>query len=92
MEGLQITWKRVLSVWWLLMWRGVVGGWVLGFAMGFVIGFIAGFAGGTEETAELWAGVAGLIVGLIWSFFVVWMALRKNYRGFRIALVPADAN
>ena len=33
------------------------------------------------------AGLAAVLV-LVWQFLVVRMALRKNYREFRIALVP----
>jgi hypothetical protein len=34
----------------------------------------------------------GPVVGIVWATFVVRMALRKKYAGFRIALIPTAEN
>lgn len=91
MQELEATWERVVSVWWLLAWRGVVGGVVLGAVIGFVIGVVAGLAGFSPEQIRPVASVAGAIIGFGWALVVVRMMLAKHYKDFRIALVPIAA-
>ena len=88
-EELEITWGRVRSVWWLLVWRNIVGAMLLGAVVGAVWGGIAAVAGMGPEVGPVGGGILGLLVGIIWSLFVIRMALRKRYKGFRLALVPA---
>jgi hypothetical protein len=86
MQELEATWGRVLSVWWLIAWRGFFGGVVLGFLGGFIAGFVCGAIGHAEWARS--AGVAAsLVLGLPWGVAVIRMALLKKYEGFRIALV-----
>ena len=73
------TLQRCLSVLWLVMWRGALGGFVLGGVAGFVSALLTGGPG--------LSGLAGGAAGLVWSFFVIRMALRKEYRDFRIVFV-----
>ncbi len=40
MGAQEVNWRRVLSVWWLIAWRALLGGAVLGFVAGFLVGFI----------------------------------------------------
>ncbi len=40
MGAQEVNWRRVLSVWWLMAWRALLGGAVLGFVAGFLVGFI----------------------------------------------------
>jgi len=71
--------QKLLSVWWLMAWRGTVGGAVFGFLAGVIVGFLGtGPNGGTT---------AGLVVGLAWNLAVIQMALDKKYRGFRLAMI-----
>jgi uncharacterized membrane protein YdjX (TVP38/TMEM64 family) len=86
MEELEVTFSRVLSVWWLLFWRAALGSVLLGGIAGFIIGI--GFGILHKPLEPIFPTVAGGIVGFIWFFLVVRMALRKKYRDFRIALVP----
>ncbi len=44
MHGLEPTWGRVMSVWWLLAWRSAVGFVLFVFAVGLVYGIIAALA------------------------------------------------
>ena len=44
-EGVQVkfvelTWGRVVKVWWSLIWRGLLFGFLGGFIIGFIIAFI----------------------------------------------------
>ena len=93
------TWGQVVSVWWLIIWRTIVGVVVLAFILGAVIGAVVGIIGLVMGTADVAIGMAGMVVGvpagllvwLIWGVVVVRMALRKRYRNFRITLLPAES-
>jgi len=98
MEPVEITWSRGMSVWWLIFWRSLVGGTILAAIAGIIVGFIVGFVmtsssqGGDLSSVQQAGAVAGqivgCIVGLLWGVYVVRMALRKQYKEFRLALVP----
>ncbi len=87
---LDVTWKRTRSVWWLLCWRGGVVGFGGGYAIATGVGFVVlSLAPGLPISV---AETYGSFVGFIWLFPVyLWVtrsALRKQYKTFRIALVP----
>jgi hypothetical protein len=85
MQELEPTWQHALSVWWLLVWRSLVGGLLFGGLIGF-IGFFGGMMHMPMDTIT--RVILGGVVGALWGIFVVRMALRKQYGKFRIALVP----
>ncbi len=91
---IEVTWKRLRSVWWLLFWRGGV----VGFGGGYAIATAVGFAAlSLVPGLPIWAGESyGLVVGFVWLFPVyLWVtrsALRKQYKTFRIALVAVTAD
>ncbi|HVX76149.1 MAG TPA: hypothetical protein VHB49_08480 [Bradyrhizobium sp.] len=87
MKEVELTIGRLLRIFWLLAWRGTLGGLVLGAVVGFIIGFIMGAAGSTREHVALVTSIAGLFVGAAWTIVVVKMALEKQYDDFRIALI-----
>lgn len=87
MQELEVTWGRVASVWWLIAWRAVLGGIVFGFVVGFVGGFLGGAIGAAPDKVETIVTALAVPAGLAWGVVVVRMALRKRYRGFRLALV-----
>jgi len=97
MQKLDMTWRRTVSVSWLLMWRGAIGFALLGICLGFVIsGYgmaaIAEFLGIPTNIllhAERIVGVlACLVVGAVWTLIVTTVALRNKYREFQIILIP----
>jgi hypothetical protein len=88
MQELEITWGRVASVWWLLAWRTLVGAMLLGAAFGFLIGFVGALAGLPQDKITTLSSIVGGIIGLVWGFVVVRMALKKQYSDFRLVLVP----
>ena len=91
MQELEATMSRALRVWWLIVWRGIVGASVIGAVAGFVLGFAGTLAGMPPATITLTSGILGGIIGIVWMIVVVRMALRKRYGDFRIALVPRGA-
>jgi hypothetical protein len=90
MNELEVTWTRALCVWWLIVWRSVLGGMLIGGGIGFLIGIIGAFAGVDRETIVQVASILGTALGVVWNLLVTRMALRKKYRGFRIALLPRE--
>jgi hypothetical protein len=89
LQELEITWERIISVWWLIVWRGVLGAVSIGFVVGFIMGAVMGAAGVPLQTIQSVSGIVGLFIGLAWGIVVTRMALQKKYKGFRLALVPA---
>ncbi|MGA8763859.1 MAG: hypothetical protein WB562_13420, partial [Candidatus Sulfotelmatobacter sp.] len=87
MQELEITWERVTRIWWLLVWRGLLGGWILAVALAFLIGEAGGRLGLDFPTTAAIGTAISSLAGLAWALLVVKMALKKNYEGFRLALV-----
>jgi membrane associated rhomboid family serine protease len=87
MREVEITIGRLLRVYWLFLWRAIIGGLVIGAVFGFVIGFIMGAAGFAQAQIAVVTSTAGLIIGTVWSVVVVRMMLEKQYSDFRIALI-----
>ena len=87
MQELEITWERIMRMWWLIAWRGLLGGWILAVVLAFLVGEAGGWLGVDFPTTAAVATVLSWLAGLAWGFFVVKMALKKNYEGFRLALV-----
>ena len=89
MQELEITWPRVLSVWWLFAWRGFIGAFLISLVVGFIIGLVGRLLlGYPQEQTALLAGLAGALVGIAWSLVVMRMALKNVYSEFRVMLVP----
>jgi len=98
MQELEATWRRLAAIWWLMLWRGAIGGFLLGSVVGLIVGGIAGVvAAGVfripfdqatyEQIGRISALVVTMPLGLLWGLFVLRMAVRKKYRGFRIVLI-----
>jgi hypothetical protein len=87
MHELEITWSRVMSIWWLLMWRTLLGGALAGAILGFKIGFVGALLRYPPGSTTPLSAIVGGLAGLCWGIVVIRMALKKNYSGFRIALV-----
>jgi hypothetical protein len=92
MQELEATWNRSMRVWWLLLWRGIVGGGRLWSDYRSDRRSRGGIVGRQRTRRRLFNSVLGPVVGIVWATFVVRMALRKKYAGFRIALIPTAEN
>jgi uncharacterized membrane protein len=87
MSELEPTWGRVLSVWWLFVWRAGVGSLVMGFVAGFIFGFVGALLGAPKGAISIGSGLLGFVIAIVWGIIVMRMALEKKYGEFRIALV-----
>jgi hypothetical protein len=87
MHEVEMTPERLMRVWWLLAWRGLLGGWIIAVTLAFLIGEAGGRLGIDFPMVAAIATALSWLAGLTWGFFVVKMALKKNYQDFRLALV-----
>ena len=85
----EVTWRQVFSVSWLIWWRATAGAAAIALVAGFGLGFVLAMSGLHQEpwAARMGEGV-GYLAAVIWFPFVIRMALRKHYMGFRIGLSP----
>ena len=83
-----LKWSTVLPVWWSLLWRSAVYGFIAGAILGAIAGGIAGGTGHLEQ-ARLLGEIAGYIGGLAASALALKQALQKHLLHLRAA---ADAN
>ena len=85
-EYLEVTWERTLSIWWSYAWRCVLFSMLLGAFLGFCGGFIVGIAGRPDLGAAVGA-LLGWLGGIVMSFVVLRIVLRKSFTEFSIRLV-----
>lgn len=89
MRELEPGWDHVIRVTWLLLWRGLFGGILIGLALGLAINMATAFAFGLVPSRAINVAL-GVIAALIWWPVAVRMALKKQYSGFRLALVSPE--
>jgi hypothetical protein len=75
-----LTPGRVLCVWWLYAWRNATGLLLLSLPQGIAMAAVGQY---TDHNS------AWRVLDLFWTFAVMYIALRKRYRGFRIVLMAA---
>ncbi|MCM8794874.1 MAG: hypothetical protein NC819_03630 [Candidatus Omnitrophica bacterium] len=85
--GLEVTWRRVLTVWWSFVWRSIVFGALAGAILGGIIGLIAGLLG-QAQMAQKWGAIAGQIISIPVSMCVMKIILQKKWKEFSIQLIP----
>lgn len=88
MEEIKVTWARAAQIWWSLVWRGFL---VSGLA-GLTIGLVAGAIGGIlnqPEAVKPWGNIVVILAGIPIGIWVVRTVLTKQYKHYRIALVPS---
>jgi hypothetical protein len=90
MKELEITFDRVLRVWWFIVWQSVLT----------IGGFVLFTSGAAMMANRIWgwslappsSNIGGYVVMLfLFLFFVVQRALKKQYREFRIVLVSISS-
>ena len=81
-----ISWNEAVRIWWLLVWRSSLLGFLTGGILGFVLGLLNGlFSLGLPQWSY---GVSGFIASLLFvPPFVISQMLRKRFRGFHLLIV-----
>ena len=91
---LEITWKRVIRVWWAYVWRNIlaiIAGAVIGGIVGAIMGFVLGALGASAETIQILAMPVGLVIGLALSVIPMKLILGKNFGEFRLVLLKTES-
>jgi hypothetical protein len=86
-SAVSLTWPCVLSVWWLLLWRGTFGYMLLGAILGLAVNFLGTATDWSAQQVDRATNVAVAAIGAVWPIPVVWMALKKRYSEFQLALM-----
>ena len=90
---LEITWKRVIRIWWSFLWRNllaILGAVVIGALVGFIFGLILGVIGVPVETIKMIVQPIGFLIGLGISVIPLKMVLGKNFGEFRLVLISTE--
>ena len=77
------TRKRILAIWWALLWRGVVYGMPVGFVLGAITGVVVA-ALGRPDLVDLVAAIIGTIIYVPVSLIITTVVLKKRYGSFFI--------
>ncbi|MFO0433510.1 MAG: hypothetical protein ACK50G_03415 [bacterium] len=72
-----MSFKKLLSIWWNMQWRGVVFGLPAGMLLGLIGGFVAGATRHVQQ-AGLFGGILGFPAGLVVSVWALREALLKH--------------
>ncbi|KIM04904.1 MAG: hypothetical protein KN64_05755 [Sulfurovum sp. AS07-7] len=90
---LEVTWSRVIRVWWSYIWRNLIAiivSMIIGGIVGGIIGVVMGSFGASEEDIKMIAGIAGAIIGLMISIVPMKMILGMNFGEFRLVLLSNE--
>ena len=87
MQELEPTWQRTLSVWWLILWRGIVGSVLLSIAIIALVDALAALIGIESKALNMIGALVVWLGSIVWGVVVVRMALQKRYRDFRLTLI-----
>ena len=90
MQDLDLTWKRVIAVWWLILWRGGVGALLLTVVLGALTALAGIILRWPPQTTQLITAMLGILAAVAVGLLAVRMALRKRYSDFRLAIVPRN--
>lgn len=89
----EITWGKVIRVWWAYFWRNLVAiivAAIAGGIVGFIFGFVLGAMGVASSTIQYVIAPIGVIIGLGLSVIPMKMILGKDFGQFRLVLVSKD--
>jgi hypothetical protein len=85
---LQPTFKRAARIWWAWIWRSLVFGGAAGLFGSFVLN-LSGILNRISEKAGQYLGAAlGIALAVPVAIWIFQMVLEKDFREFRIRLVP----
>ena len=91
---LEVTWGRVVHVWWAWFWRSLVaslGAGVAGGVIGGVAGAVLGLAGARPSQVVYVTIPIGLVIGFVASILTMKWLLTSKLGEFRISLVSSTA-
>lgn len=88
MQIMDVTWGRAARVWWSIFWRTFLITILLSVVFGFLTGLLLTLAG-LEDKTLLWSQLVGIACAILGGVWAVRKVLQKEYRGYRLALIPS---
>ena len=85
------SWSRVLRVWWSIVWKTTVIGFLLGALSGIVLALVWTAAGLNDESLDFTLQAFAYLINLLVFLVILKHALSDQYSGFRIAFVAEDS-
>jgi hypothetical protein len=88
----EITWGRVIRVWWAYFWRNLLAIFaavIAGAIVGGLIGFVMGAMGLNISAIQYVTASVGAFLGLSLSVMPIKMILGKDFGQFRLVLVAS---
>lgn len=92
MTELEVTWPRVLQVWWAYFWRGLVYILLPSLFIGAMAGIFMAFNKIPIEAHTGKLQLVGAVIGFLGGIWITRAILGVTYSGFRIALVATPAS
>ncbi|MBU4433269.1 MAG: hypothetical protein KKC14_02525 [Alphaproteobacteria bacterium] len=87
----RLTPQEYAQVWWAIIWRTSLFGFIAGALLGGVAGFILSLLG-YGRFGTLAGAIMGGIGNFVVSFFVVREVLSKRFRGFELTVLRSPEN
>lgn len=82
----QLAPREYIRVWWAIIWRSSLFGFLAGSLLGGIAGFVLNVLGYGRFGAVA-GGLAGAIANFVISFFVIRHVLAKQFAGFKLVVV-----
>jgi hypothetical protein len=92
---LEITWKRVVRIWWAYFWRNLIAliaSLICGGIVGGIMGFVGSLLGVPLETILLVNMPISFVLGSIISIIPMKMIIGKDFGEFRLVLLAKEAS
>ena len=87
---LEITWKRVIRVWWAYLWRNlavIIISMIGMFVFGMIVGMISHLLGFEKSAIQTTTALFGFIAGICVSVLPIKWILGKDFGDFRLVLI-----
>ncbi|MEJ0063951.1 MAG: hypothetical protein WDO70_12385 [Alphaproteobacteria bacterium] len=85
---LDLTWKRIIKIWWAFCWRAGLLGLISSFIIGLAAGYMGLALGMDSQTLAGIIAALGTLIGIGTGLIAFRAVLKKKFPDFRIALVP----
>jgi hypothetical protein len=90
MGELEMTWGKITRIWWSLVWRNLLFGYLSVCGWLVIVGFVAGMLRLDPQIGRA-LGMSAFILVIPVGLWVVKAVLHKRFKDFRIALVATAA-
>ena len=91
---LEITWNRIVKIWWAYLWRNliaIIASMIAGGILGAIVGFVLGLIGMSMSVIQICSGIVGGCAGLAFSVIPFKYILGKDFGEFRLVLVESSS-